>query len=130
MAQLAPEPYKMDPARRADYERRGLRGYDIEGAELEFLRQCTAQLPEGTIAGALLSFPVADNYAHYVVVSEDPLTIAHVGFFDAYAIPKPHIRGLEREDVLQHIERAKHWARLMSEAHIRPGDTTGRWSSR
>ena len=63
--------------------------------------------PDSDLKGALLRFPVADSYAEYIVVSNRPLTLAHIPAFDAWQIPAAHMRGLSRADILHQLKAAK-----------------------
>ena len=50
-------------------------------------------------AGRVWSTPVADGYAHYYIVSEDPLTLISINYMDAYRAHPAMIRGLTLDDV-------------------------------
>ena len=62
-------------------------------------------LPEGKIAGAVISFPVADGKAFYLVTKERPLTLQHIPVGDAYKIDEAYIRGLKVKDIKNMIAR-------------------------
>ena len=81
---------------------------------LDKLTALAAALPEGEVVGQLLQFPVADGYAHYVVVKESPLSLQHIPFGDGYQIDPAHIRGIRKQDVLEHARRAKAIAKLFA----------------
>lgn len=70
-------------------------------------------LPEGEVKGAVLQFPVADNYAYYVVTKVRPLTVKHVDWLDGYQIPAAHLRGLNKQDVLDQLASRRAWRRLV-----------------
>lgn len=71
-------------------------------------------LPEGKYVGAILSFPIADGRAHYLVTKTKPLTLQHIGYMDGYQIPHAHVRGLNLDDVREHVRRAKGMAALFA----------------
>lgn len=83
--------------------------------QLAELARQTEELPEGKVVGALLSFQTADSYAYYVVTSANPLTVQHADFIDGWSIPAAHVRGLNKADVLEQINRTKAIARLRAE---------------
>ena len=70
-----------------------------EESELRRMEEAAAQLQDGEIKGALVSFGVADGKAIYLVKSESPLVLQHVPFFDGYRIDAAMIRGLRVDDV-------------------------------
>lgn len=55
--------------------------------------------PENPV-GFLLSFPIGDGSALYIVTKADPLTIAHVPYCDGYQIHRAHVNGLCMNDIL------------------------------
>lgn len=71
------------------------------------LEALTANLPAGEVVGGVVTFPVADGRAIYVVTKARPLTLQHVPLGDAYAIPAAYLRGLTLRDVRVNIERAR-----------------------
>lgn len=109
---------KLDKYRYPDIEFEGddwMARFDAEIAELNRLRQQTMNLPEGKVVGALVSFPYADGAANYIVIKERPLTLQWIGFGDGWSIPDAHIRGLNKADILQMIDRDRGLARLFAE---------------
>lgn len=74
----------------------------------EFSAKATEKNPRGFI----LDFPVADGYAHYLVVEVKPLTLSHIPHGDAWTIPAAHIRGITLDDVLQQMRWRKGWDKL------------------
>ena len=74
-------------------------------ALLKALEDKSASLPVGEIVGCLVSFPVADGQAVYVVTKERPLTLAHVPIGDKWHISDAHMRGLRKEDILEQQRR-------------------------
>ena len=87
---------------------------DEQVAELNRLEAQAGKLADGEIKGAILSFPVADGKALYLVTSDKPLTLQHLPFFDAYAIPEAHVRGLNKADVLHLVALANRWRKLFA----------------
>jgi len=59
----------------------------------------SADEPEDSTVGEVVKFQVADGYAVYGVVREEPLELCYIGQGDFYTIPAAHIRGLELEDI-------------------------------
>jgi hypothetical protein len=71
-------------------------------------------LPEGEFVGAILSFPIADGKALYLVAKAQPLTLTPIPFMDGYQIPDAYIRGLTLDDVRDQVKRAKAMAALFA----------------
>lgn len=94
--------------------------YKEEDAWLQAALQRTYDLPEGEIVGAVINFPVADGRAWYLVTKDKPLTLQHVDIGDAYAIPNAHVRGLNRDDVLQQVNSIRAWHRLVEKKKEEP----------
>lgn len=46
----------------------------------------------------VMTFPVADGKACYLVVKEQPLTLQHIPYGDAWHINTAHMRGLRTAD--------------------------------
>ena len=55
----------------------------------------------------VISFPVADSFAHYIVVSRKPLTLQHVDYMDGYHVHGALVRGLRLADVDAMVNREK-----------------------
>lgn len=72
---------------------------------LKTMQEKEAALPEGTYEGVILAFPVADGAAMYLVQKTRPLTLQHIPVGDAWQIPAAHLRGLNMDDVKQHVKR-------------------------
>jgi hypothetical protein len=81
-----------------DYRRR------TESLLDELLAKATA-LPKEQVAGRIVSFPIADGYALYLVQKESPLVLQHIPVGDAWAIPREHLRGLRLNDVRRRLWR-------------------------
>lgn len=60
-------------------------------------------LANGEIVGGLISFPVADGMAFYLVISASPLMVAHIPYGDAYMVNPILIRGLRADDVRRQL---------------------------
>lgn len=58
----------------------------------------------GRIKGRIISFPIADGYAHYRVEKLSPLTLRPFMVGDMWEIPDAHMRGLTKADVGRMIE--------------------------
>jgi len=71
------------------------------------LKKCNAEFNKLCAERDVISFPVADNYAHYIVVSRKPLTLQHVAYMDSYHVHEALIRGLRLADVDDMIRREK-----------------------
>lgn len=67
--------------------------------------------PTVDLTGAVLTFPIADGKAVYVVTKNRPLTLSHVPVGDEWTIDPALIRGIRRVDVLQQLKRAAFWSR-------------------
>ena len=81
-------------------------------AQFMELQKKSDELPRGQVVGGIYSYPVADGHAHYLVIKDKPLTLAHIPYSDAWELPDAHIRGLQRQDVLQHLEHQKKMNKL------------------
>lgn len=113
MARLAVKPYHTDSEAVDNSTARDFAA-QIK-AEMDVLGELQAKsdaLVSGEVLGALLSFPVADGYAHYLVVKERPLTLQHVPYVDAYQLPAAHVRGINKTEVLMKLEQRRKWAKI------------------
>ena len=79
------------------------------------IKQSEIIYPEGSLVGALVSFPVGDGTAKYVVTSMRPLAMQHVPHGDSYRIPDAYIRGLRVEDIRKGLRFEKFWRDLANE---------------
>ncbi|MHA2063249.1 MAG: hypothetical protein ACXABY_02590 [Candidatus Thorarchaeota archaeon] len=75
--------------------------------KMEELQEISDNLPKGEIKGGLISFGVADGSAIYIVVKTKPLTLQHVPFCDGYSVHPALIRGLNKADILDHLDRER-----------------------
>lgn len=60
----------------------------------------------------IMSFPIADGKAFYKVIKEQPLTLQHVPFGDAYEVYPALIRGLNFTDLEEQRARDAKWRSL------------------
>lgn len=70
---------------------------------LEILKEDQPDSPADGLEGAILQFHVADGYAYYRVINENPLQLEYVPFLDEYKIPDAHVRGLREQEVYDHM---------------------------
>lgn len=63
----------------------------------------------------IMSFPIADGKAMYKVVKEQPLTLQHIPFGDAYEVHPALIKGLDYRDLEAHREMEAMWRALAEE---------------
>jgi len=103
MAQLAKTSYGF----KRTYERYSSEGMKEEEAELARMEAAADKLPEEVLVGCLVSFPVADGQATYLVKKEVPLVLQHLDFFDGYGLPSAHIRGIRIDDVRRMVKGQK-----------------------
>lgn len=61
--------------------------------------------PRADLTGVIMKFPMADSYAIYMVTKNDPLTLSHVPMDDAWTVQAAHIRGINRQDVINYLHR-------------------------
>lgn len=66
---------------------------------------CKAQFPEDGLAGSLVSWPVADGQARYVVMTTRPLRLIHLADGDGYRLQGFAERGLRVRDVREALRR-------------------------
>ena len=111
MAQLAKTSYTF--TRKS--ERYSVQAMKEEEAELARLEREAEKLPDGTLAGCLVSFAVGDGMATYIVKSEKPLVLQHIDFFDGYGLPAAHMRGIRIEDVRRIVKGQKGLKAIFSE---------------
>lgn len=67
---------------------------------------------KGAEAGKEIKFPIADGYAHYVVLSLKPCALIHLELGDAYQMP--YIERLTASDIRQAIVQQEAFERLLS----------------
>lgn len=69
---------------------------------------------KGTEAGKIISFPVADGSAQYVVFSLKPVQLIHLDIYDGYQFNYAH--RLTAADVRKRIQSDKAMAKLFGKA--------------
>lgn len=77
---------------------------------------CQKKLDEIHAQYPVIRFPVGDGYAMYAVYKMKPLQLIHIPYGDAYDADPILLRGLNRNDVEQMIERKKAVAKLFGRA--------------
>ena len=86
-----------------------------EQEALDVLIKKSADLPPGQIVGAVLSWPVADGSAYYIVTKENyPLTLQHIPYGDAWQVDPILIRGLRRDDVVRMLEAERRFQEIFA----------------
>lgn len=111
MARLAAKPVE------GEWDMREGEDYDAYSKRTDGMFKALADvdaaiLDDGSVVGALLSFPVADGCAMYRVSKESPLTLEHVPCGDAWRIPDAHIRGIRKVDVLVRLRQTRLLAKM------------------
>ncbi len=69
----------------------------------------------GNLVGEIVSFPIADGAAQYMVWQHSPFSLVHIATGDAWSIPEAHARGLRLKDVRDKIGQAERIRQLFSE---------------
>ena len=110
MAKLSTKPYKWDIPNIKDFSEK----WKVEDQKLDDLINKSFNLPPGQIVGAVYWGTVADGRAYYIVTKEKPLTLEWIPVADAWELPEPYIRGLTKNDILDHLYREKTMRRLFS----------------
>ena len=115
MARLASTPYPWK-WREPEYDYPNITSFETvlqeEQEALEALIEKSANLPPGQVVGAVLSWPVADGRAFYIVTKEKPLTLQHIPFCDAWHIDPILIRGLRKDDVVRMLEAERRFQEI------------------
>jgi hypothetical protein len=75
--------------------------------EFKRLQAISDALKYPDIVGGIFRIPWADSYAYYLVTSDDPLTLQHIDYGDAWSVPSYMIRGISPADVDMHLHGAK-----------------------
>lgn len=106
MAKVAPTslsfPDICTPGREVmDSQKDAMKVLEDKYAQIDFTK------PNCDLTGALVRIPHADSYAQYVVIKNSPLTIQHIPFGDAWNAYPATLRGLNRQDILDGLARAK-----------------------
>ena len=84
-------------------------GDEVKRFEAE-LKEFCVQESKCKDAGEIISFPIADGKAMYMVFQYSKLI--HIPTYDAYQIPEAHARGLRKDDIVKLIKSAKAIAEL------------------
>lgn len=95
-----------------------LEAMKIIEAEFGKLQEKSDSLKSGEIVGGLLSFPVGDGYACYVVTVDQPLTVAWAPTIDEWSAPAPLLRGLNRTDVEKMLEMRRGIKKIFGNAEL------------
>ena len=66
----------------------------------------------------IMSFPVADGSAYYMVVHENPLTLAWIPYGDAWQLTTPYLKGLNHEDLVMQRKWDAMWRNLSDERKV------------
>jgi hypothetical protein len=74
-------------------------------AAIKATRRTLRRKSRGAWVGALISWQVADGYATYIVVQEQPLQVAHIDYCDGYTVDPIMIRGLQLSDIEERCEK-------------------------
>jgi hypothetical protein len=61
----------------------------------------------GPLVGEVISWPVADGKAQYMVYTTKPLALLHLDYGDGYQVDPIMIRGLRVTDVKEKVRQAK-----------------------
>ena len=104
MARLRPGPYPDFP-KEADYPENFYGLLKAGQDAIDRLCDNSLALKQDEVIGGLLRFPVADGYAYYLVVKDNPLTLQWVDFLDGYQVETALIRGLRRTDIVRKLVR-------------------------
>ena len=105
MAKVYSAPIGIEPPQ-IDY-RGDFRDYENKCREYEERLSAEARRyrPSNPLVGKILSFPIADGSARYVVWNTKPFELVHIATFDAYEISAAEARGLRLSDVKLQLAR-------------------------
>lgn len=67
------------------------------------------------LIGEIVTTPIADGQAVYMVWSAKPFSLIHVPIGDAWAAPAAWERGLTITDAKKQVEWRENWAKMVSE---------------
>ena len=85
------------------------------GADLKEQRRAYTHI-EATAEHGIITFPVADGEASYLVESIEPPVLRLIPFLDAYQIDPAYIRGLRAEDIRDRLESRRRLKELFAKA--------------
>jgi len=71
--------------------------------------------PEGSIVGEILRYTVADSYAIYLITSEKPLTLTHIGLYDGYRVHPAQIKGMTLKSVRAEVELSRKFRKISNQ---------------
>ena len=89
-------------------------GSSLPPCDCNHFRECFAKADADLDAigeDNIMRFQVADGYALYEVVKEQPLTLRHIPHSDAYEAHPALLRGLEYSDLVQQ----RNWKNMIRE---------------
>jgi hypothetical protein len=76
------------------------------------LKEFLLKRKNGKNVGETIQFPVADNYAVYMVASMKPLELVHIPLWDGYSFE--YVNRLTAKDVQDKIDQQKALTKLFS----------------
>jgi hypothetical protein len=85
-----------------------------EKAWLNKLRQYVMQHGSGKNKGKIVSYPVADGYAQYMIFSEKPAALIHIPLGDAWQYPM--VSRFTMKEVLADVAREEQFSKLFAAA--------------
>lgn len=71
------------------------------------LQDYADSLTEDQIVGQIIRWQVADGYAYYMVVDDDPLTVSSIPFLDGWQVDPIMIKGLDADDVREKVRQRR-----------------------
>ncbi len=97
-----------------DFNLSGMERINAENKVFDKLMEVSNNLPDGEVLGGVVSFPVADGHAHYLVVTDKPLNLRFIPYSDRYQAHPALIRGLTKKDVIKHLRSNKNLHEIFS----------------
>jgi len=85
---------------------------DCEQFEKSLAEFCKEESPRCPDAGKIISFPVADGQAKYMVFKYSELIF--IGTYDAYHVDDALIRGLRKADIVKKIKQRENISALFA----------------
>lgn len=86
----------------------------LDQREADAIAEYIEDLPKGEMIGKTVKYQIADGYAVYIVISEEPLMLIHVNSGDGYQIPDAHMRGLILSDIKEEVRREETLTKMFS----------------
>ena len=99
MARLLDKPYALV----SKFKEYTSEAFEEQSDELSRLQTEAEKLDDSVLEGRILKFGIADGQALYLIKKEKPLTLQHIPFFDGYALPSAHLRGLQVKDIARQV---------------------------